>query len=445
MKQQDMTQGVIYKQVLLFFLPIVAGAFFQHFYSIVDAMVVGRGLGYIEFAAVSGSASKMIVLITNFFIGVSVGITVYASRYYGKKDYKMLKAVIANGLVLFSTMGLLVSITGIVFSIPYLEIMGTPQDTVSYANIYLITYLWGMVFCVIYNTLAGVLRALGDAKRPLYVLAFCSILNVILDILFALVLGMGVMGVALATVIAQGISAMILSRVLWLALLDTPKYKFSLDTKILKEVAKMGIPSGIQSMMFSLSNMAVQSAVNGFSAVTVAGWGAYLKIDSIADVFLSSLSSAVTPFIGQNLGAGNIKRMKEAMKQIMWISYIMMGLVTAIFILFRVPLLSLFTTEMEVIQIGASVMFVILPMYLLSIPQRMYSTAIRGFGKSLGPMWLSLIGVVGLRFAWVYFVLPLNASIYMLGLCYPICGLLMSIVFSVYYKKELKIIEEQHS
>lgn len=444
MKQQDMTQGVIHKQVMAFFLPILAGSFFQHFYSIVDAIVVGRGLGYLEFAAVSGSSSKMIVLITNFFLGVSVGITVYASRYYGKKDFKMLKGVIANGLVLFGVIGILVSFTCIVFSVQYLELMKTPSDTMEYAKTYLNTYLFGMVFCVIYNTLAGVLRALGDAKRPLYALAFCSVLNIILDILFALVLKWGVMGVALATVISQGVSAFILSKMLWNTLKGTQAYKFKLDKEILKEVAKMGIPSGIQSMMFSLSNMAVQSAVNEFNAITVAGWGAYLKIDSIADVFLTSLSSAVTPFIGQNLGAGKIDRMKDAMKQITNISYIMMAIITVLFLAFRIQLLSLFTQESEVVMAGAGVMFVILPMYLLGVPQRLYSTAIRGFGKSFGPMWLSLIGVVGLRFLWVYAILPLNPTIFMLGLCYPVCSLLMSVIFTIYYKKELRIIEQNN-
>lgn len=443
MKQtQDMTQGVIYKQVLLFFLPIVAGSFFQHFYAIVDAIVVGRGLGYLEFAAVSGSASKLIVLITNFFLGVSVGITVYASRAYGKKDFGTLKGIVANGLVLFIAMGILVSGVCIVLCLPYLQLMGTPQDTIPYAQSYLKTYLVGIVFCVIYNTLAGVLRALGDAKRPLYVLAFCSILNITLDVLFALVLHWGVMGVALATVISQAVSALILAKILRDTLRGTQGYQFHLDKTLLKEIAAMGIPSGVQSMMFSLSNMAVQSAVNGFSTVTVAGWGAYLKIDSIADVFLTSLSSAVTPFVGQNLGAGKISRMKEAIRQITIMSYLMMAVVTTVFLLFAAPLLTLFTAEAAVVEVGVQIMWVILPMYLFGIPQRLYSTAIRGFGKSFGPMWLSLIGVVGLRFVWVYVILPLNPTILMLGLCYPICSGLMSVVFTVYYKKELKLVEQ---
>lgn len=442
--KQDMTQGVIYKQVLLFFLPIVAGSFFQHFYSIVDAIVVGRGLGYLEFAAVSGSASKMIVLITNFFLGVSAGITVYASRYYGKKDFVTLKSVIANGLVLFTIIGIVVSAICIIFSDSYLKMMSTPEDTMEHAKNYLNTYLFGMVFCVIYNTLAGVLRALGDAKRPLFVLAICSVLNIVLDILFALVLDFGVIGVALATVISQVVSAIILSKMLWDTLKGTDSYEFKLDKTIIKEISAMGIPSGIQSMMFSFSNMAVQSAVNGFNSITVAGWGAYLKIDSIADVFLSSLANAVTPFVGQNLGAGKIDRMKESMKEIMRISYIMMSIVTVLFLLLRVPLLSLFTDEPEVVEIGAAVMFYILPMYLLGVPQRMYSTAIRAFGKSFGPMWLSLIGVVGLRFLWVYLILPLHPTIFMLGLCYPISSLIMSVIFTIYYKKELAIVEQNN-
>lgn len=441
--QQDLTKGVIYKQVLFFFFPIVVGSFLLHFYSIVDGIIVGRGLGDLEFAAVSGSASKIIALIINFFIGISIGITVYASRYYGKKDFIMLKGIITNGLLLFILIGLILSGLCIIFSMPYLKIMGTPENTIDYAQTYMNTYLSGMVFCVIYNVLAGIFRALGDAITPLYILVFSSILNIFLSIFMALILNWGVMGVALATVISEGISAIFLGKILYNRLKYKGKYHFHIDILLLKEIALMGIPSGIQSMMFSFSNMAIQSAVNSFHAIAVSGWGAYLKVDAIVDSFLTSLANTVIPFIGQNIGIGKINRIKEIMRTVMVVSYTIITIISILFLLFRFQIIYLFTNKSDIVEIGVSVMWIILPMYILSIPQRIYSTAIRGFGKSMTPMWLNLIGVVGFRFFWIYFILPLNHSILTLALCYPVSSLLMSIIFTIYYKRELHILERK--
>ncbi len=260
-KQQDLTEGVIWKQVFSFFIPLMIGSFFQHFYTMVDAMIVGRGLGTTEFAAVGGSASKVIVLITNFFIGVSVGITSYAARGFGEKDFHKLKSVVMNGLLFFSIFGGLVAGFFLLFAEEYLTLMSTPEDTFSLALTYLKTYLYGIVFCVIYNTLAGIFRAIGDANTPLSVLIFSSLLNIALDVLFALILAWGVFGVALATVIAQGSSALILAYLLRKKIDHSGAYRFQFDATIIKEISALGIPSGLQSMMFSFSNMAVQSAV----------------------------------------------------------------------------------------------------------------------------------------------------------------------------------------
>lgn len=436
--KNDLTQGVVWKQVLMFFVPVVIGSFFQHLYTIVDTIVVGKGLGTDELAGVGGSASKLVVMITNFFIGVSSGITAYTSRYYGEKNYGDLKNIIYNGIAMFSVMGLLLSAFGIAFSNEFLLVMNTPESTFVYANTYLKTYLTGMIFCVVYNTLAGILRALGDSKRPLYVLVFCSFLNITLDVLLALVMGLGVFGVALATVIAQGCSAFLLIAILMKTLENTGPYSRKIDVSAMKNIAKIGIPAGCQSMMFSLSNMAVQSGVNTFSAVSVAGWTAYVKIDSIADIFVSALGGTVIPFVGQNIGAKQFDRVRLAVKQIMIISYCVVSVVVAVFILNRTLLISLFTDDLAVIEIGSKLMLLILPMYLLTIPQQVFSQALRGMGKSFVPMIMTLVGVVGLRLFWVYFVLPVNPSLELLALCYPLSAFLMSSVFAVYYGVEIR-------
>jgi len=437
------TEGPIWKQVLVFFIPIVIGAFFQHLYSVVDTIIVGRGIGTLALSAVGGSGAKLIAMITNFFLGVSVGITAYASRYVGKKDYRMLKAVTFNGLFIFSVIGLIIAVVGIVFTPEFLSYLKTPTETMDMATVYLRTYLAGIVFCVVYNALAGILRAMGDAKRPLYVLMFTSLLNIILDVVLALFMGLGVFGVALATVVSQTISAFILVKILLKAVEGTEHYRPRIDLKLIRDILAIGIPAGLQSMMYSLSNIVVQTGVNTFGTLSVAAWVAYVRIDSIVDMFLSSLGGTVITFVGQNFGAGKMDRVKESVKQIMVISYVMIGLLTAAFMVSRFFLLGLFSSDKEVVDIGASLMFVVMPMYLLAIPHRILSQTLRGLGYSFGPMFLTLVGVVGLRLMWVYLILPLNPGLILLGACYPASGLLMSIIFIFYYKYRIGQVERE--
>ncbi|QUI25409.1 MATE family efflux transporter [Vallitalea pronyensis] len=434
MMNNKITEGTIWKQAILFFIPILFGTFFQHLYTIVDAVIVGRGLGTAELAAVGGSAAKYIAMITNFFIGISIGVTAYASRSYGEKNFKKLKAIIFNGTLLFVCLGLIFSIIGIVFSFEFLNLMGTPKDNIDLSNTYLKTYLYGILFCVIYNLFTGILRAMGDSKRPLYILMFCSILNIILDLLLALVLGLGVFGVAIATVFSQGVSAVLLFILLLRSLENTEHYKLSVDFPLMKDVAILGIPAGIQSILASFSNMAVQSTVNTFSTMTVAAWSAYIKLDGIVDAFISALSGSVITFVGQNLGAGKIDRVKKSVKQITIIGYMMMPIIIAVFILNRFTLLSMFTTDQEVVATSANILLFVIPMYIVTIPQYLLSQAVRGLGKSIMPMLLGLFGSVGLRLLWIFVIFPYNPTIEFLGLSYPVISFIMSILFFAYYR-----------
>ncbi len=440
-KVNRITEGVIWKEILLFFVPILIGSFFQHMYTIADTIVVGKGLGTLELAAVGGSASKVVVLITNFFIGVSSGITAYASRYYGKQDFTAVKTTIVNGLFFFSAVGIVLSVLGIVYAEEILLIMNTPLDTMDFSMVYLQTYLTGIIFCVIYNTLAGVLRALGDAKRPLYVLMFCSILNIVLDIVLALVLDFGVFGIAAATVFSQGLSAAILCSFIITMLKNTGEYKVKIDFVAMKDIALLGIPAGIQSIMFSFSNIAVQASVNTFNALAVAAWVAYLRLDGIVDMFVSALGGTVITFVGQNYGAGKMDRVKRSIRDVMGISYVLVAVLIGIFLLVRIPMLSLFTNEMEVVYMAAELMFIIMPMYLLTIPQQMLSQASRALGHSFMPMIFTLVCIVGMRFVWVYLIMPINPSLHLLAFCYPVSALLASIVFIFYFKKLFKEVE----
>lgn len=439
MKEENkIVEGVIWKQVLLFFIPIAIGSFFQHLYTIIDTIIVGKVLGTLSLSAVGGSASKVIVLLINFFIGVSCGITALSARYYGKKDKSMLYSIIYNGTILFTICGFVLSVLGIIYSTDILVLLKTPVETIEIANVYLRTYLFGLLSCILYNLFAGILRALGDSKRPLYILIFCSIVNIVLDLLFTYVFNMGVFGIALATVIAQTISFIILIFILKNQLKDFSIKGIKTSISVMKEICVIGIPAGIQSIMFSLSNMVVQSGVNTFGSISVASWSSYVKIDSIVDIFVSSLGGTVITFVGQNLGAKRIDRIKQSVNQIIMLSYCIVSVLVLLFILNRTFLISLFTEDKEVIALGSNLMCIILPMYLLTIPQQVYSQALRGLGKSFVPMILTLFGVIGVRILWVLVFLPKNPTISFLASCYPFSALLMSTIFAIYYRIEIK-------
>lgn len=435
--KNKITEGVLWQQILLFFIPIIMSAFFQHFYVMVDTMIVGKYLGEIELAAVGGSSSKLIVLLINFFVGVSSGITAYVSRYFGGQNLSSLKNTILNGVFLFTVLTCLLCGLGIYFSMDLLIAMATPIETLSLAHVYLVTYLTGLIFCVLYNVFSGILRALGDAKSPLYVLIIASILNITLDLVLIIFLDLGVFGAALATLIAQAISAIALVYILRNKLPKTEE-KAHLSITNIKEIAFLGLPAGLQSIMYSLSNIAIQKGVNSVSTIAVASWVAYVKLDGIVDIFVSSLGATVITFVGQNLGAGYYDRVKKAVLQTIGLAYIITSFLVAFFLILRKPMLSLFTNEAQVVEIGAQLMLIIMPMYLLTIPYQMFSQALRGLGKSIIPMFITLFGVVGLRFFWVYFIFPYNHSILLLAACYPVSALLMSLIFTVYYRFEIK-------
>ena len=437
MTENKITQGNIRKEIFFFFIPIVISAFFQHFYTIVDGIIVGQCLGDQAFAAVGGSAAKLITMLINFFVGMSAGITVYTSQFFGRADLNSVKKIIYNGFVSFVVFALLLASIGLFLSVNYLKLMNTPENTMNYSIVYLNTFLVGLIFCVLYNLFSGIFRAIGDAKTPLYVLIFCSILNILFDLLFVAVFPWGVFGVAFATLLSQGISAIILGGILYKKF-KQEKIAYALDREMIKGIFKLGIPTGIQSIMYSLSNMLVQSTINTFGAVTVTAWSAYLKIDGIVDVFSTALGSTVVTFVGQNLGAAKIERVKKAVNNTIFISYSIIFVVVVGLFAFRFPMLRMFSDNNEVVQLASSFFYVVMPMYLLGIPNSICSQAVRGLGKSFKPMIMSLVGVVGLRFFWVLVIFPADPTIHFLATCYPVSGVIMSIVFVCYYKYELQ-------
>lgn len=426
------TEGILWKEILLFFVPIFFSSFFQHLYSLVDGIVVGHYLGDIAFSAVGGSASKVSTLLLNFFIGVSTGITVYASRFFGEGNLKKVAGVVVTGTWLFIGIGLLLAALGYSCTPWLLKLQNTPEPTMADAVTYLRIFFLGLTFSILYNAFSGVLRALGDAKTSLYVVIFASLTNIVLDFVFVALLGYGVGGAALATLLAQLVSVLILGRVL-LKRLPVAAYGFVPSFGQAQAILSLGLPAGAQSIMYGFSNVAIQSAVNTFGFAAVAAWAAYSKLDNIVDMFVSALAATVITFVGQNYGAGKFSRAKDAVKVTIVLCYLVIGILIGGLFLFKVSLLGLFTTSPEVIELGGKVMLVILPMYLLGIPYQICAQALRALGHTFVPMLITLVGIVGLRFFWVGVLFSEHAELTFLGLCYPLSSLLMSLIFVPYY------------
>ena len=301
-------EGVIWKQLLLFFFPIMIGSFFQQLYNTVDALVLGRAVGKEALAAVGGSAALITGLIINFFMGLTSGAGIIASQMLGAgKKEELNKAV--HTIYAFSIMGsIFFAIVGIVVSPALLELMNTAPELMEDSVLYLRIYFGGIIFVFLYNTGSGILRALGDSKRPLYYLMVCCVLNVVLDLVMVMGFRLGVAGVAIATVIAQAVSTVLVTQAL---IREKDLCRFSLremriDFHMLKSELFLGLPSGIQFSMYNISNMIVQSAINSFGTNTTAAWAAYGKLDAIYWMISGALGISITTFVGQNYGAGKI-------------------------------------------------------------------------------------------------------------------------------------------
>ena len=313
-KVNQITEGVIWKQLLLFFFPIVFGTFFQQIYNTADTIVVGRFVGKQALAAVGGSASQIANLIVGFFVGLSSGAAVVISQFYGAKDKKNLSKALHTAFAFSIAAGIVLTVVGIFLTRPALLLMKTPADVVEDSAVYLHIYFGGMVFNLVYNMGAAILRAVGDSKRPLYVLIITCVLNIILDLLFVVAFGMGVTGVAVATVTSQVISALIVTVMLLktreIYVLKINQIRF--DRRMLFSVLRIGIPAGLESVMYNISNIVIQVFVNNLGTDTVAAWGTLGKIDAIFWMVINAFAISITTFVGQNFGAGKYHRMRKS-------------------------------------------------------------------------------------------------------------------------------------
>lgn len=434
-KNTSIIDGSITKALLSFFFPILLGTFFQQLYNTIDAIIVGHYVGKEALAAVGGGASIFINLLVGFFVGLSSGASVLVSQFYGSKNDSEVSQTVHTSFALSIFGGITVMILGILFARPMLILTKTTPDTIEPAIQYLIIYFTGMVPMFIYNMSSGILRAIGDSKTPLLVLIICCFCNIILDIVFVLILKMQVAGAAWATVISQIISAIVSIIILKKAQdsyrLEIKKIRFS--PHILKSILRIGFPAGLQSILYTVSNLIIQTNINTFGTDDIAAWAAYGKIDAIFWMTISAFGISVTTFAGLNYGAKKYDRIKKSMWKTLGLSSIASVAFSIILCFTGKWIFMLFTKDAAVIDEGMKMLLFLAPFFITFVSIESISGTARGCGSSFVPMLICAIGICGSRILWLYTVGLLNHSIYIVMTCYPLSWILTSIAFWIYW------------
>ena len=444
-KRNQITEGVIWKQLLLFFFPIVFGTFFQQIYNTADTIVVGRFVGKEALAAVGGSVNQIVNLIVEVFVGLTSGAAVVVSQFFGAQDRKNLDKTVHTSYAFSLAAGVIIGAAGFFLSDAVLKAMNTPAELMADSRTYLHIYFMGIVFNLVYNMGASVLRAMGDSRRPLYVLIVACILNIILDVVLVVAIGMGVRGVAIATVSCQGVSAVLVTGMLMkdhgFFRLEIKKIRFYGVS--LKSILRIGIPAGIEAAMYCVANIVIQVFVNRLGTDYVAAWGTFGKIDAVFWMVVNAFSIAITTFVGQNYGAGKTRRMRKSVRVCLGMSYSSAFLLSGLLIVFAEPLYRLFTTDHQVVEIGVYMMRYLMPSYFLYVAIGILSGALRGAGKVLVPVILTCGGVCIMRIAWMLAVLPAFPGIETIMLSYPVSWGITAVLFVIYYLKKFPKAENE--
>ena len=429
----DMTKGSIIAHLIWFSLPLLAGNLFQQLYNTVDAWVVGNFVSNEAFSAV-GTVGPIINMLIGFFLGFSSGAGIVISQYYGARRYDKVHTAIVMTLVL----AVILSLAGILLIPLMLDLMKTPEEVVPESTKYLTIYFAGMVGLMLYNMGSGILRAVGDSKRPFYFLVVSAVINTVLDLLFVCVFGMGVEGVAYATIIAQGVSAFLV--ILSLLKSDTCVVLHFRDLRIhpqmLAKIVKIGIPSAIQPAITGFSNVFVQSYINSFGADCMGGWTAYSKIDQFVLLPMQSISIASTTFVGQNLGGGNVKRAKKGISYALVMSLASTFIIMLPLLVFAPNMVEFFNSKEEVVKFGTQFLRFIMPCYLICCVNQVYTAALRGAGNSRTPMFIMLFSYVLFRQIYLYIMSQyiFNHPI-SIALGYPAGWAVCSLLIFLYYRR----------
>ena len=428
-----MTEGSIVKSLLLFALPLIFGNLLQQLYNTADSIIVGNFVGANALAAV-GSSGSPIYLLIGFSQGLAVGAGVVVSQFLGAKDHREAQEAVHTSLAIAVIMGLLLTVGGVACGRALLVAMNTPAEVLGDAVTYIRIYFGGVLFSVVYNMTAGILNAAGNSRRSLIYLAWASVTNIVLDLVFIVIFRMGVAGAAIATDISQLVSCVLSLRFLIKSTDDCrviPR-AIRLHKKMAARIIRVGLPTGIQNMVISFSNVLVQASVNSYGAAAMAGFAAYMKIDGFNILPVSSISMAATTFVGQNYGAGRLDRVKKGT----WVT-LAMGLVYtlatgALLLLGQDVIMHLFTNDETVVFFGEAAMHWFCPFYFLLSILHGLAGAVRGTGASVPPMVVLLVSLCLFRIVWIQWVLPLFSGIEGVFILYPVSWGLGAVLMALY-------------
>lgn len=431
----QITEGIIWRQLLLFFFPIVFGTFFQQLYNTIDTVIVGQFVGKAALASVGGSATQLINLVVGFFTGLSSGASVVIAQFFGAKDERSVKESLHTAYA-FSILGsIVISALGIGLAPQLLRWMNTPEELLADSTLYLRIYFAGILFVFIFNVGSSILRAVGDSKNPLYYLIACCFINIFLDLLFVIVFHLGVAGVAYATFLSQAISALLVTHKLMTShsILTLKIRDIRLHKNVLKSQLWIGLPAGFQSVMYSISNVIIQAALNRFGTDTVAAWSAYGKLDAIFWMVSGAIGISITTFVGQNYGARKYDRVHKSVRICLGIDSIISVILIVFLMLFRVPLFRLFTQDPSVIRIGSDMLALITPCYIFFVFIEVLAGALRGMGDVMIPTLITLLGVCVLRLIWIAVVLQISPTVNAIIYNYPVTWIATAVLFIIYY------------
>ncbi|MFQ6806925.1 MAG: MATE family efflux transporter [Lachnospiraceae bacterium] len=438
--EMDMTSGPLLKKILIFSVPLMLSGILQLLFNAADIIVVGQFTGSSALAAV-GSTSSLINLFVNVFIGFSIGANVLVAQYFGARDEKNVHETVHTSILLAIICGLILIVAGISLAPPMLELMDTPDEVLGQAVLYMRIYFVGMPATLVYNFGAAILRAVGDTRRPLYYLFVAGCVNVVLNLFFVVVCGRGVDGVAIATVISQVISAALIVRCL---VKSDGMYRLNLSMLKLHrqkviQIARIGLPAGFQGAIFSISNVLIQSSVNSFGSIAMAGNTAASNIEGFIYTCMNAVYQTSLSFTSQNLGAGKIKRISRILVECLVVVFLVGAVMGFLAYTFGAELLRIYSTDPEVIENGLHRMRVICQTYYLCGMMDVTVGALRGLGYSVMPMLVSLAGVCGVRIVWIFTAFVWSRSLFTLYISYPISWgatfVIHLVCFAVVYRK----------
>lgn len=435
-KDVDMTQGNITRHIILFALPLLAGNVFQQMYNMVDTWVVGRYVSNEAFAAV-GSVGPIVNMLIGFFMGLSSGAGVVISQYYGAKRFDEVERTVHTAIAMTLILGVLFTGIGLGMTPFMLRFMKTPENVIPQSTAYLTIYFSGIMGMLIYNMGSGILRAVGDSQRPFYFLVVCAVMNTVLDLVFVLVLRMGVQGVALATILSQGVSAALIL----ITLLRTQECvklrlgKLHIHWDILGKIIRVGIPAAVQMAITAFSNIFVQSYINFFGDNCMSGWTTYAKVDQLIFLPMQSIALASTTFVGQNLGSNQAERARKGVNRALALALSVTAVLVVPVMVFAPQIVRFFNSKPEVVEYGTLLLRWITPFYILCCFNQVYSGALRGAGNSKAPMIIMLSSFVVFRQVYLFVMSRVWNEVLPIAMGYPAGWLLCGTLSGIYYHR----------